>query len=282
MTFSDREVIDYYETCEADYTLGWNLGRSVAMHYGYWDGSTRTHAQALERENAVLAELAALGQNDCVLDAGCGMGGSAIYLADRLGCRVTGITLSERQAMFATRRARRCGVGHLTTFQQMNYLRTAFTDDAFDVVWALESVCHAHDKAAFTKEMYRILKRGGRLIVADGFAARETYSGAEKALMNKWLRGWCVEPLATVRHFSDCLRSAGFCRLSTLDATQNVIRSSRRLHVLGRSMRWFSVPARWMGRKMRTRALNYAAARHQYLALTQGLWTYAIVSARKE
>lgn len=282
MKFSDREVSDYYETCEVDYTLGWNLGRSVAMHYGYWDWSTRTHAQALERENAVLAELAAIGRNDRVLDAGCGMGGSAIYLADRFGCRVTGITLSERQAASATRGAKRCGVGHLTTFQQMNYLRTAFADDAFDVVWALESVCHAHDKAAFANEMYRILRRGGRLIVADGFAARETYDGAEKALMDGWLRGWCVEPLVTVQHFLECLRAAGFCRLSAVNATQNVIRSSKRLHALGRSMMWFAAPARLMGRKMRTRALNYAAARDQYLALTQGLWAYGIVSARKE
>lgn len=282
MKFSEQQVIDYYETCEFDYRIGWNLGRSVAMHFGYWDESTNTHAQALDRENAILAELAGIGSNDRVLDAGCGMGGSAIYLAGRFGCRVTGITLSQKQVDFASRHAQLKGVGHLTTFQKMDYLRTGFPDNSFDVVWAVESVCHARDKAAFTKEVHRILKKGGRLVVADGFAARNHYNDIEQSLMARWLCGWCVNPLVTVHEFMGCLQRTGFRDPSSVNATKNVLRSSRRLYVLGSSVEWFTLLARWMGQKMRTRAMNYCAAKYQYLALTRGLWSYAIVSARKE
>ncbi len=281
MKFSEQQVVDYYDTCEVDYTIGWNLGRSVAMHFGYWDESTNTHTDALERENAILAQVAGIGPNQRVLDAGCGMGGSAVYLADRFGCRVTGVTLSEKQVGVATRYAQRSGVGHLTSFHKMDYLQTTFPDNCFDVVWALESVCHARDKAAFANETHRILKQGGRLIVADGFASRNEYNGQEEALMKEWLRGWCVNHLETVQDFVGFLRGAGFCDASSSDATKNVLRSSRRLYRLGRSALWIAVLAGLMARKLRTRALNYSAAKYQYLALRQGLWTYSIVSARK-
>jgi len=282
MKFREQQIVDYYDTCEFDYRIGWNLGRSVAMHFGYWDESTRTHAQALERENGILATCAGIGPNDRVLDAGCGMGGSAIYLANRLGCRVTGITLSQRQVAYATRQAHLKGVGHLTTFQKMDYLSTTFPDNSFEVVWAIESVCHARDKAAFVKEMHRVLRKGGRLVVADGFAARNNYNQTQEALMARWLHGWHVDSLETIQDFMKFLQEAGFRDVWVTDVTKHILPSSRRLYFLGRSMSWFTALAGYMGRAMRTRAWNWSAAKYQYLALKLGLWTYAIVSARKE
>src|SRR5690554_5576689 len=92
-----EEIVQYYDECETDYRLFWDLDRSLAMHAGYWDATTRTLHEALERENAVLAQMAKISPGERVLDAGCGVGGSAIYLADKYKCRVTGITLSEQQ-----------------------------------------------------------------------------------------------------------------------------------------------------------------------------------------
>jgi len=281
MKISADDIVQYYDTLELDYRYMWNLGRNVAMHFGYWDAATRNFTDALERENAVLAEIAQVSRADRVLDAGCGIGGSAIYLARRFGCRVTGITLSEKQVRTARRLARRDGVAPLTEFARMDYQRTDFADATFDVVWAIESVCHAADKAAFSREMHRVLAPGGRLVVADGFAARAQLDPAGESLMRRWLRGWCVESLATVEGFSRNLADAGFVDILFTDATQNVLPSSQRLYTYSRPILWLARVLRRCGPNLRTRALNIVAAHGQYLALTGGLWRYGIVSARK-
>lgn len=76
-----------------------------------------------------------------MLDAGCGVGGSSIFLASTLGCRVTGITLSEREVEQATDNAKQKGVAALVDFKAMNYCATNFPDTSFDVVWGCESIC---------------------------------------------------------------------------------------------------------------------------------------------
>ena len=281
MKITAADIVQHYDTLELDYRYMWNLGRNVAMHYGYWDAATRSFTEALERENAVLAETAGVGRSDRVLDAGCGVGGSSIYLARRFGCRVTGITLSEKQVRSARRHARRVGVAERAEFERMDYQRTGFAGGSFDVVWALESMCHAPDKAAFATEMHRVLDAGGRMVVADGFAAREQFAAPEQSLMTRWLRGWAVESLATVEGFARDLAAAGFIDIRIADATENVLPSSRRLYTYSRPLLWLASLMRRLGPNLRTRALCIIAAHGQYLALTRGLWRYGIVSARK-
>ena len=92
-----NEIIQYYNTCESDYRMFWDLDRSMAMHAGFWDETTRTLTDALKRENEILAEYAQIKSHEKVLDAGCGVGGSSIFLAQHYGCKVTGITLSAHQ-----------------------------------------------------------------------------------------------------------------------------------------------------------------------------------------
>src|SRR5918911_2459067 len=42
----------YYDETWSDYRLFWLNRRNLAIHFGYWDESTRTHAQSLNRLNA--------------------------------------------------------------------------------------------------------------------------------------------------------------------------------------------------------------------------------------
>ncbi len=281
MGISTEDIVYYYDTLELDYRFMWNLGRNVAMHFGYWDEQVRTFPEALERENAVLAERVGVGRGEQVLDAGCGIGGSAIYLAREHGCHVTGITLSARQVRTAQRLARRAGVADRTRFEWRDFCATGYPAGNFQVVWALESACHAADKGGWAREMHRLLVPGGRLVVADGFVARPARNPREQALMQGWLRGWCVEALATVEGFVRGLEEAGFVDARVSDVSAHVLPSSRRLYRWSRPLLGLAALLARGGRSLRTRALNLRAAHGQYLALTAGLWCYGIVSARK-
>ena len=251
------------------------------MHFGYWDETTENFQQALDRENQVVAEVAGIGAQDRVLDAGCGIGGSAIYLGKNYGCRVTGITLSEKQVESATGFARDAGVADRVDFRVMDYLDTSFEDGSFQVTWAMESACHASDKDAFVQEMGRLLAPGGRLVMADGFTTLAARTKEEKRLMDGWLEGWCVDSLAHAETLGESLRRAGFTEIEFQDISSHVLASSRRLH----RMAWPFLPlagiGRYLGRNVRVRALNIIAMVYQYRALQQGLWQYGILSAKK-
>mmetsp|Transcript_9361 Transcript_9361/g.42616 ORF Transcript_9361/g.42616 Transcript_9361/m.42616 type:complete len:426 (+) Transcript_9361:183-1460(+) len=102
-----------------------------------------------------------------VLDVGCGIGGTSRHLAKSLGpnSKVQGITLSPNQVKRATELAAEQNLPN-ASFRVMNALAMDFPDDTFDLVWACESGEHMPDKKKYVEEMVRVLKPGGRLVIA--------------------------------------------------------------------------------------------------------------------
>lgn len=101
-----------------------------------------------------------------ILDVGCGIGGTSRYLAAKFpDAKVTGITLSEKQVARGTQMAIERGLSNVQ-FNVMDALAMKFPDDSFDLVWACESGEHMPDKEAYVKEMVRVLKPGGTLVIA--------------------------------------------------------------------------------------------------------------------
>lgn len=276
-----RQIVDYFDTCDIDYKLFWNLDKSYAMHFGYWDEKVKNFPQALERENEILAEKAKIKSSDVVLDAGCGVGGSSIFLAKKFGCKMIGITLSKKQVETATKNAERSGVANLTEFFVMDFENTTFSDEKFDVVWAIESVCYANSKKKFLESINRILKPSGRLIIADGFAVKKDYNDNEKDIIQKCLSGWGVNFLETARNFEIFLAQNGFHHISFTDITKNIMPSSKRLYQYSFPGMFFGKIAEFLKIRTKTQTGNIVAAHYQHIALLRNLWEYGIFYAEK-
>ncbi len=278
---SHRTIVTYYDQCFWHYRLVWFNRASLAMHLGYWDDQTYSHSQALLNMNRRLAAIADVQPGESILDAGCGVGGSAIWLAKRFDVHVAGITLSEDQARRARRYAVAQRLANKVQFLCQDYAQTAFLSGTFDLIWAIESVCHSNDKVAFLTEARRLLKPRGRLVIADGWAT-ETQS-ARSDLMQSWLKGWAVpvEHFVTSDAFLDCLADAGFGSIAFTDITPHILPASRRLYRLS----LYSYPlARLLAALKvcsRVEINNVLAARDQYRSLSRGLWRYGIVYAGK-
>lgn len=276
-----KKIVEYYRDTENAYKDSWDLNNSLAIHYGYWDKAVRTFPESLIRMNEVMMVTAGIKSSDHVLDAGCGVGGSSIFLAKTPGCRITGITLSERQVQQATANAASNGLSGLADFMVMDYAATSFPDQSFDVVWGCESICYADNKEQFVKEAFRLLKPGGRLVVADGFVSE--FENNHHPVIRQWLDGWQVNYLETPDRFSSFMQTAGFKQNSYRNITAEVMHSSRKLYrtyfpaslyLLWRKIS-FSKPPTDMQKK------NIKACKYQYLGIKQHLWQYGIISGIK-
>jgi cyclopropane fatty-acyl-phospholipid synthase-like methyltransferase len=151
----------------------------LQLNLGLWKKGTKNLSQALLNLNQEMAEKAELTAESIVLDAGCGIGGTAIYFAKHYGCKVIGITLAPHQAEKARENATKAGVDKLCTFEVMNFMKTSFDDGSFNVVVGIESICYAEPKIVFIKEAYRLLKKGGKLVVADNLQGKAELSEKE-------------------------------------------------------------------------------------------------------
>ncbi|MDD5469004.1 MAG: methyltransferase domain-containing protein [Anaerolineales bacterium] len=225
-----QQLTNFYAAKCDDYLYGANRA-ALAIHAGFTDDDVQDYAASQQHMNAVLAERAAIQAGDQVLDAGCGVGGSAIWLAKHRGARVAGITLVQRQLEFARRFAREEGVLSEVDFLAADFTRTPFAGQSFDVIWAIESACHALDKADFINEAARLLKPGGRLVVADGFQSKPQLTPEEHDLLHSWLSSWVVPHLATPESFFASLRQAGFKKIDYQNVTENVMPFSLRLYL---------------------------------------------------
>lgn len=280
-TFSNREIELYYDLSKTHYEKFWDLRRSRSLHYGYWDANTKNFHEALLNINKILSEKAGVKKEDHVLDAGCGIGGSSLWLAKNIGCPVTGISLSAKQVKSANAFAVHESLQSLAVFEQKDFTATGYADESFDIVWAIESVCHAADKSTFITEAYRLLKKGGRLILADFFKLPDL-KGKDAKLITEWANGWAIDGFETLQNFTGHLGAAGFSEVQAEDATVHIIPSAKRLY-----RAWFpGVPGGFIYRLFNRKATvfgkkNIDTAYLQYKALKKGLWTYNIILAVK-
>lgn len=99
-----------------------------------------------------------------ILDAGCGSGLTACYLAKTIGCKIVGIDINTQMIEKARLRAAKEGVTHLVEFKVADVYNLPFPSNCFDLVIA-ESITVFLDKIKAYQEFYRVLKPEGR--VAD-------------------------------------------------------------------------------------------------------------------
>jgi tocopherol O-methyltransferase len=274
-----EDLTAYYEETWGDYRWLWLTRANPAMHFGYWGTGVRRHAQSLVAMNRVMADAADVTPGDLVLDAGCGVGGSAIWLAKERQARVTGITPVVDQVEKARRFARHHRVESLVSFDAQDYCSPTLPTAHFDVVWAQESVCHAGDKEAFVATAHRVLKPGGRLVMTEYLRPRRPHASAGERTLHRWLSGWAIPDLATADEFEGWLLNAGFREVQLKDITANVRPSLRRLYVMTMLLYPGAASLRALRLRSSVQHGNLVAARTQWTALQRGLWLYGLVTA---
>lgn len=167
------------------------IERSVSGHYGWSDlmetieDEIRRHgidppevtvAQLAPVDNyhwlrlagtLALADAAAIGGGERVLDVGGGIGGPARQLASRVGCHVTVLDLTPEYCVVGERLTEWTGLTELVTFVHGSALDLPFPDGGFDVLWTQHATMNIPDKPRLYGEIARAVRPGGRFAMFD-------------------------------------------------------------------------------------------------------------------
>src|SRR2546426_4395663 len=111
----------------------------------------------------------AIRPGDRVLEVGVGTGiNAALYPRD---CSVTGVDLSSPMLEKARERIARKGVRNVRLLQ-MDAANLKFADDSFDIVYAPYVISVVPDPVAVAREMRRVCRPGGRIVILNHFRSR--------------------------------------------------------------------------------------------------------------
>jgi len=206
----------YYSEAGPDYAA-WS--REFNMHFGYY----RAGANPFDREamleqmnTEVLTRLQPDGiAEPQLLDLGCGLGATLRSFARRQpNAKLLGVTRVPWQVEQACALNDAAGCGERVRVIEGDYEDSFLLPrSSFDGVYALESSCHAHgaDKGMLLQEAHRLLRPGGRLVVADAFLVSGGFvSGLQQRIYRKLCECWVIQELAQLRLFLARLEQLGF------------------------------------------------------------------------
>lgn len=162
-----------------------------------------------------------------ILDAGCGVGGTALYIAQTTGASVWGISLDPKQIQLAKHYARQRHIAPLTHFSAQDYTHTNFPDNYFDVVYGIESICYASPKTTFLKEAYRILRPGGVVIIHDGYLTHLPKTPQEQRILSNFTWSFVLPPMITKDHMHRDMTKTGFIHNTSITMLKKVLPSVR-------------------------------------------------------
>jgi len=214
---NDR-IRHFYDSSTAIWLNTWG----EHMHHGFYGKTGNVQKDHQQAQLDLVEELLRWGKTDkadAILDAGCGVGGSARILARAFGAQVLGLTLSPVQAEQAARYTKEAGLQDQVRVRVQDVMTVSHADGPFDLVWSLESAEHIPDKKKLLDVFFEVLKPGGKLLMAT-WCHRDTppeLTEDEQQLLQKIYRRYHLPPMISIPEYRQMAAMVGFEQVQTAD-----------------------------------------------------------------
>jgi ubiquinone/menaquinone biosynthesis C-methylase UbiE len=222
-----QNVIDYYQDNWQLSVKLWQVDKTYCIHHGLYEKGIHTHIQSVLNMNDFVAKLLDLNSKSerikNILDAGSGIGGTIVHLAKKYpNINFKGITIIPEHIQMAKRFAIENQVSSNTDFLLENYLDTNFPSKYFDAIFSLESMNYTNQRTEFIREMHRILKPGGKLIIIDAFRTKIQLNPFLKNIYIIFCKGNAIPSIAPLKDFISLLNRENFKEIIEIDLTKNI------------------------------------------------------------
>ncbi len=201
-------VKEYYDLCNDFMVFGW----SESLHFAPLSPKESLEVSQVRHQRLMIDKLA-LRNGMTVIDVGCGIGGPMRRVVTEGSVSVVGINSSEVQLKQAKSLNAEAGIGHMVKFLACSFMDMgAIVDDTFDRGYAIESTCHAPDKAGAFAEIYRVLKPGAlfwgqEMCMTDKF---DPDNNRHLEIKKELMRGVALRDIATTDEVNRDLETVGF------------------------------------------------------------------------
>ena len=238
-----QKIVKYFEEAGLDYYY-WD--KAFNMHFGYfkWGINPFNRASLLqEMNNQMMARLLLNTlQEPMVLDLGCGLGAVSRHMAKKQPtAHFAGFTITPWQVQFGNQLTTDAGLKDRVQLYESDYAHLPIADASADAAFAMESACYAKgkDKLELIQELYRVLKPGGRFVIADGFRkhSRPLPNWLNK-IYRKNLDCWALTELADIQLFVKALKSVGFKNVKVEDISWRVAPSFAHIPFVSLKFYW--------------------------------------------
>jgi ubiquinone/menaquinone biosynthesis C-methylase UbiE len=275
-------VVAYYKASHKSYVRVWSGIYDRAIHFGYYDNEATTHPEALIRMNEILSELVEIDREDVVIDAGCGFGGSTVWLAENRAGKAIGVNIVPHQIAIANGVAQDRVVADRVSFLEADFANIPVKDETADVFWALESMVHAPDRSLVLAEAFRLLKPGGRIMIVEYCLRSEPpLDVASIPQYEEILSGWAMPSLLTIPDYVSLISAAGFSGIRPQVLTDWVVPSLRRMKRLAGASLIVTRLLAALGLYDRARVAHAQASVALADAHFAGHFHYAVITAQK-
>lgn len=195
------------------------------FHHGYWDSDAdqSSNREASDKLTDLLIERSGDLSAGTVLDVGCGIGLATFRLAEHSGFEITGVSNNQTQINEANRLAAERGLADRVTFEFADGLALPYVDNSFDLVWVFETLPHL-DRLAALREVNRVLKPGGRVVIADMYL-NAVPSARDLALIREHEAMTAASPMLLEHEYRELVRESGLVLAELKDVSPNTYRT---------------------------------------------------------
>lgn len=214
-----RTAREYYNSGDAD-GFYHNVWGGEDIHIGLYGSPGEAIATASERTVATMAaRLPKLNAQSRVIDLGAGYGGAARWLAERTGCRVTCVNLSETQNARNRALTQAAGLADRIEVLDASFEDVPCPTGGYDVVWSQDSILHSGDRARVLREVDRLLKPGGEVIFTDPMQADDCPAGVLAPVLERIH----LDSLGSIAFYRAQARELGWQELAVMPMTEQLV-----------------------------------------------------------
>ncbi len=203
-----KTVKEYYDLCTEIMEFSWG----ESLHFAPLSPDESLEDSKIRHQRLMISKLQ-LQEGMTVIDVGCGIGGPMRRVVREAGVNVLGVNINAFQLGKARSLNAEAGLDHMVDYLETSFMDMgSIADNTFDRGYAIESTCHAPDKAGAFAEIYRVLKPGSlfwgqEMCMTDRFNPDDNQHRAVKQAL---MYGIALKDIATMGEVNSALKTAGF------------------------------------------------------------------------